>query len=97
MPATVIVGGQFGSEGKGKVAQFWARKDPCKRCGPSRRLKIRTHHPKRHCRRAARAEAASRCGRSYLMFSAFCPPAPTSIPMSSCARSPRSGSRRSDW
>lgn len=24
MPATVIVGGQFGSEGKGKVAQFWA-------------------------------------------------------------------------
>lgn len=25
MPATVIVGGQFGSEGKGKVAQFWAR------------------------------------------------------------------------
>jgi adenylosuccinate synthase len=26
MPATVIVGGQFGSEGKGKVAQFWARK-----------------------------------------------------------------------
>jgi len=26
MPATVIVGGQFGSEGKGKVAEFWARK-----------------------------------------------------------------------
>jgi adenylosuccinate synthase len=26
MPATVIVGGQFGSEGKGKVAQFWADK-----------------------------------------------------------------------
>lgn len=26
MPATVIVGGQFGSEGKGKVAQFWAER-----------------------------------------------------------------------
>ena len=26
MPATVIVGGQFGSEGKGKVAQLWAQK-----------------------------------------------------------------------
>lgn len=25
MPATVIVGGQFGSEGKGKVAQHWAK------------------------------------------------------------------------
>jgi adenylosuccinate synthase len=26
MPVTVIVGGQFGSEGKGKIAQFWAEK-----------------------------------------------------------------------
>lgn len=25
MPVTVVVGGQFGSEGKGKVAYFWAR------------------------------------------------------------------------
>jgi adenylosuccinate synthase len=25
MPVTVVVGGQFGSEGKGKVAHFFAR------------------------------------------------------------------------
>ena len=28
MPASVIVGGQFGSEGKGKVALEWVRRDP---------------------------------------------------------------------
>lgn len=26
MPATIVVGGQYGSEGKGKVAHFWAHK-----------------------------------------------------------------------
>ncbi len=26
MPATIVVGGQYGSEGKGKVAHFWAQK-----------------------------------------------------------------------
>lgn len=30
MPLTVVIGGQFGSEGKGKIAHFWARETKAK-------------------------------------------------------------------
>ena len=26
MPVSIIIGGQYGSEGKGKIADFWAKK-----------------------------------------------------------------------
>jgi adenylosuccinate synthase len=41
MPVTVVVGGQFGSEGKGKVAHFFARSQNASvavRVGGSKRM-----------------------------------------------------------